>query len=101
MYVREELVYQKNTGRLVGFVNIGDINTHLLDFERSLKEDASSEPQLATTMVVFMVRGLFTQLRFPYAQFPSCNLKGEFLFDPFWEAVYRLERLHFKVGMGC
>ena len=41
MYVQEELVYQKKNGSLVGFVNMGDINTHLLDFESSLKEDGS------------------------------------------------------------
>ena len=61
MYVREELVYRKNTGTLVGFMNMGDINTHLLAFERSLKQD-TSKPQLATTMVMFMVQGLLTQL---------------------------------------
>ena len=98
MYVREELVYRKNTGTLVGFMNMGDINTHLLAFEHSLKQD-TSKPQLATTMVMFMVQGLFTQLSFPYAQFPSSNVTGELLFDPFWEAVYRLERLQLKVSM--
>ena len=37
IYVREELVYRKNIGTVVGFMNMGDINTHLLAFERSLK----------------------------------------------------------------
>ena len=79
MYVREELVYRKNTGTLVGFMNMGDINTHLLAFERSLKQD-TSKPQLATTIVMFMVQGLFTQLSFPYAQFPifKCNRRTPF-----------------------
>lgn len=36
MYVKEELVYDKHTGCLTGFVNMGDINSHLLAFEQSL-----------------------------------------------------------------
>ena len=48
-------------------------------------------------MFVFMVRGLFTHLEFPYAQFPCKDVSGELLFDPFWEAVYCLERNGLKV----
>ena len=33
MYVKEELVYDKHTG---GFVNLGEINSHLLAFDNSL-----------------------------------------------------------------
>ena len=44
-----------------------------------------------------MVRGLFTQLQFPYAQFSCASVSGDLLYDPFWEAVCRLERLGFKL----
>ena len=37
-----------------------------------------------------MVRGLFTPLQFPYAQFPISN---DLMYEPFWEAVSRIERL--------
>ena len=43
-------------------------------------------------MLVILVRGLFTKLQYPNAQFPARNLTGHELFDPFWEAVFRLER---------
>ena len=36
MHIKEDLVYNKHTGELVGFVNLGDINTHLLKYEQSL-----------------------------------------------------------------
>lgn len=48
-------------------------------------------------MLVFMVRGLLSNLEFPYAQFPCTTLTGEQIFVPFWEAVSRLERCGFKV----
>ena len=100
MHVKEELVYDKHTGQLIGFVNLGEINTHLQEFERSLAADSSpspTQPPLASTMMTFMVRGLFSSLQYPYAQFPCSNLTGDQLFEPFWEAVSRLERLGFKV----
>ena len=119
MYIREDLVYNKHTGNLVGFCNLGEVNNHLLAFERSVDADGATHPPLAKTMMVFMVRGLFTPLRFAqscrtimtvlwacivsyfnrytYAQFPGASITGDLLFEPFWKAVYRLERLGLKV----
>ena len=99
MYVKQELVFDKNTGELIGFTDLGDINSHLMDFERSVasSESTDDEPLLAKTMMTYMVRGLFTRLEYPYAHFPSLNLTGELMFHPLWESVYRLERLGFKV----
>ena len=48
-------------------------------------------------MLALMVRGIFTNLRFPYAQFPTANTNADFLFTIIWEAVERLEFLGFKV----
>ena len=53
-----------------------------------MKKDTPPEPQLAKSM---MVRRLFTWLQFPYAQFPCANLSREQLFEPFWEAVRRID----------
>ena len=59
--------------------------------------DQSDQKKVAKTMMVFMVQGLFTLLRFPYAQFPCTTVTGDLLFHPFWQAVFRLERMEFKV----
>ena len=90
MYIREDLVYDKHTGWLIGFIDLGSINNHLARFEQSLSEDDAeiSTPPLAKSMVVLMVRGLFTTLKFPYAQFLCSSLTGEQLFSPFWEAIF-------------
>jgi hypothetical protein len=95
MHIRDELVYDQHTGALIGFTNLGDINTHLLEFERSLGATPSVTPTVATT--VFMVRGLFTRLNFPYVQFPGVKVSGDLPFDPFWQAIERLERCQLKV----
>ena len=98
MHVKEDLVYDKHSGRLVGFVDLGNINNHLARFEESLSEDEST-PSLANSMIAFMVKGLFTTLKFTYAQFPCTSLTGEQMFNPFWEAIFRLERIGFKVQL--
>ena len=50
-------MYDKYTGELIGFTDLGDINSHLLPLEQSLV-DSKLQP-LATTIMTFMVRGLF------------------------------------------
>ena len=97
MHIREDLVYEKHSGALIGFTNLGEINEHLLAFQRSVSTDQSSPEPLSKSVMMFMVRGLFTSLHFPYAQFPCASITADLLFDPFWEAVFRLERCGFKV----
>ena len=80
---------------------MGDINNHLQAFAQSLSGEKRSAP-VATTMLVFMVRGLFSQLKYPYAQFHCHTLSSDEIFDPFWTAVAHLEELGFKVmGLCC
>ncbi len=51
-------------------------------------------------MLVIMVRGLFSKMQFPYAQFTCSKLCGFELFNVFWEAVERLERCGFNM-LAC
>ena len=98
MHIKENLVYEKHSGSVIGFTNFGDINNELLSFEQEFEQGISQpDKPLAKTILTFMVRGIFTSLKFPYAHFPCKNLTGELIFDPFWEAVYRLQRCGFKV----
>ena len=96
MHVREGLVYDKHSGALLGFTDLGNVNNLLMEFEHSLSLDQHTE-NLSKTMLVLMVRGLFIRLQFPYAQFACSSVTGDQLFNPFWEAVMRLERCGFMV----
>lgn len=97
MKIKENLVYEKHGGRLVGFFNLGEINNQPLQFEQSLNDEEEDHPALAKTMICFMVKGLFSKLRFLYAQFPCTSITGEQIFTIFWQAVFCLERMGFKV----
>ena len=44
-------------------------------------------------MLVFMVRGLFSSLEFPYVQFPCTTISGDLLFDRLCQAIECIERI--------
>lgn len=71
-----------------------ETNNHLLDLEIS---ESRSNREVAKSMLVLMVRGLFLRINFPYAQFACSTLTGELLVDPVWEAISRLERQGIRV----
>ena len=51
------------------------------------------------SMMAFMVTGLFhSSQACLYAQFPCAKVTGDLLIEPFWKAVYRFERMGFKVS---
>lgn len=96
MKVKEDLVYNKHSGQLIGFMNIGDVNNQLLELEQTCKQ-SNAAPKLATHMLTFMVRGLLSELDFPYASFPCLSLGGDQLYSIVWGAVRRLEACGMKV----
>ena len=71
MHIREDIVYDKHSGEMIGFTNLGEITEHLLVFEKQICGD---QPHLAKTMMVF------NSLQFAYAQFPCAELTGELSF---------------------
>ena len=92
-------MYDKNECKVVGFVDVGGINNKLRLFEESLTaddDDHSKNPLVAKHMLVFMVRGVFIKLQFPYAQYPTCGLTADVLF-PLWEVIRNLEAAGYKV----
>ena len=97
MKVKEDLVYDKHNSKLVGFMDIGEVNNQLLQFEQACKNGTPELPKLATHMITFMVRGLLSKLDFPYASFPCLSLGGDQLYSLVWGAVRRLEACGFSV----
>ena len=84
-------------GGILGFTDLGDLNNHLLEYEKTVVNEGKEKEELAKSMMVIMVRGLFTKLQFAYAQFPCASVCGYHLYDIFWEAVQCLEKCGLKV----
>ena len=92
MKIRENLVFDKNNFSLVGFVDIGDISNSLRQFEQQFRQN-SAPPinDVATHMLSFFVRGIFSSLKFPFAHFPTKGATAKELLPLVWQAVSRLE----------
>ena len=90
MHIKEGLLYNKHSGELVGYCDLGETNNHLLGLEQEyLNSDHVGTSKLASTMMVLMVRSLFTSFTFPYASFASSHLTGEQLVPIYYEALMR------------
>ena len=96
MKVKEGIVYDKHNLQVVGFVNLGDANNQLVAFQQQL-ETGDGTPQVAKHMLVFMVRGIFYKLDFPYAQFATRAITADFLYPLLWDVIRHLECAAFKV----
>ena len=87
MYVKQDLVFEKFTGALFGFTDLGEVNKQLDKFEASLKNNALLlQRPLTKTMIVFMFKDIFTNTALPYyAQFASSSLTGADMFTLLWK----------------
>jgi len=93
--IKEGIVYDKHSVKILGFVDLGELNNCLRDFEQQCKGEYL--PDVAKGMLVLMVVGVFIPLEFPYAQFPVKTITGESLFPIVWEAIRRLETIGLNV----
>ncbi len=92
MKIRSDLVFNKHTCELVGFVNVGEINAHIDKIA-----EGDDNQSIASHMLLFMVRGMCSKLEFPYAHFATKGVSADLLFPLVWDAVYRLELCGFNV----
>jgi hypothetical protein len=93
--IKEDLVYDKHSLKIIGFVDLGNVSNQLLRLQRL--ETGRMEQCIAKHMLVFMMRNLFSKLEFPYAQFPCSSLSADLIFPLVWDCVKRLESYGFKV----
>lgn len=99
MKVKEDIVYDKNSCELLGYVNLGDVTNQLLQFEKRCTDQDVSDyiPPVARYICCFMVRGIFVPVKIPYVQFATDGASSDEMFPLIWEAVKRLELLGLKV----
>ena len=104
--VKSGLVFSKRTDRLVGFVNLGSINSNLEALQSSLGRESLEQttgPELAGSMLVFMARLLHRpSFTFPVAQYATCSLSGAKLYPMVWDVLEALEMNGLKVmSISC
>ena len=63
MKIQENLVWDKHTNDLIGFVDLGDAELNYATLKKS---------ELASHVLVFLVRSIVNPLKFSFANFASC-----------------------------
>ena len=60
MYIKEGLVFDKHTGSLTGFTDLGDVGNLLAEYEQQQSgcDSTTFHHPVAKCIIVFMVRGL-------------------------------------------
>ena len=86
MKVKQDLVYDKYSGHIVGFVSLGSVNDELSKLGSNCINGVE-HPPIAKQLLVFMVRGLFSNLAFPYMHFGTRGITGATLFPMVWEVI--------------
>ncbi len=81
--IQENLVYDKHSGELIGFVDLGDTELNYSCF--------NDVKQLATHALVYYVRGLASDLKFSIAYFATKGVTSYQIMTTFWEAIAALE----------
>ena len=83
MKIQGDLLWDKHTDDLIGYVELGDTQ---LDYATLKKAE-----EVATHMLVFLVRSIVNPLKFALANFATKNVTAVQLFPLFWKAVGILE----------
>ena len=71
---------------------MGEVNNLFMELEQD-KKTGTSRHLLAKCVLVFMISGLFTSLKFPYAHFPTTSTTGAKLFPILRKVISWLTRL--------
>ena len=86
--IKSDLVYNKHSGELIGFLDLGGIGNDIQNMEESVKKE--NKP-LARYVLVLMVRGVSSNIKFPLAHFATNGVTSDQLFPILWEGVEILE----------
>ena len=86
MEIQENLVRNKHSGELIGFVDLSDININYTTLE--------SVQKLATHILVFLVKSVVNPLSYSFATFATDEITAFQIMPIFSQAVKYLERIN-------
>ncbi|CAC5392195.1 THAP9 [Mytilus coruscus] len=98
--IKDGLVYSTETGELIGFLDLGDVNNEIEKLVNICRrgDDSDDELQpLATHIIAFMVRGIFLNLHQVFGHFPCTGFNSHQLYWSVWSAIGILECAGFHV----
>ena len=88
MKIQEYLVWDKHSGELIGFVNLGEIHTNYATLK--------SVEKLASHVLDFLVKRIVNTLSYSFATFATNGVTTFQIMSIFWKAVCYLEKTNLK-----
>jgi len=79
MKIQENLVWDKHTGELIGYIDLGDPSVNFATFK--------NVETVASHVLVFMLRSIVNPFKFSLANFATTGVGAVQLFPIFWKAV--------------
>ena len=89
MKIQENLVWDKHSGELIGFVDLGDVNVNFATLKNT--------QTLATHILVFLVKSVVNPLSYSFPTFATDGITDYQIMPIFWQAVKYLEKINLKV----
>ena len=89
MKIQEDLIWDKYSGELIGFVDLGDCDINAATLIKPT--------ELATHVLVFMLKSIVNPLSISLATFATTGVFSFQLMPIFWTAVRYLEKINLKV----
>ena len=94
MKIQENLVWDKHTGELIGFVDLGDVDINYTVLQEPNK--------LASHVLVFLIRSIVNPFKFSLANFATTSATCTQMFLLVWKAISICELNNIKiVGLTC
>ena len=89
MKIQENLVWDKHSGEMIEFVDLGDINVNFATLKNT--------QTLATHVLVFLVKSVVNPLSYSFAAFATDGITAYQKMAIFWQAVKYLEKINLKI----
>ena len=89
MKIHENLVWDKFSGELIGFVDLSDINVNFATLRNTQTP--------AAHVLVFLVKSIVNPLSYSFATFATDGITVYQIMAIFWQAVKYLEKISLKV----
>lgn len=92
MKIKSGLAFSQRTGKIIGFVDVGDVSDEMEAFERHCQEEGSSSPALASHVLLFLARSITSSMKFPVAYYGTQNVTASQLYPLAMDCI---EALHY------
>ncbi|KAK3924777.1 Transposable element P transposase [Frankliniella fusca] len=103
MYISQNLVYRKSDGALIGYAHYDDTDKEVQRFEAYFEGNIKEpKPDMAVTMLGFMVKGITSNQKCVVAAYPCKSLNKFMIYSRAWEVVSHCEGAGIKIlAMVC